>query len=352
MNWSSKIVRLGLALAALAISLPAMTQDTGASLLQYDGPDRAQKLLAAAQKEGTLTLYTSLAEKNLPSLIEPFEKKYGIKVKVWRAGQTKVLQRTLTEASAGRYEADAIHFGSPELEALHREKILQPVKSPYFSELIAGAVPAHREWASTMLQVYVQAYNTNQIKKEDLPKSYEDLLDPKWKGKLGVETKSEAWYSTLMLAMGEEKGVKLFRDIVARNGMSMRFGYSLLTNMVVAGEVPLALTMYSHMPQAAKEKGAPIDWFALQPTIARANGIGIARRAPHPHAALLFYEYMLSAAGAQKTLAEMDYVPTNSGFPSPLPNLSIKLVDPAVMLDQLDKWTKSFEETFAKRGGQ
>ncbi len=349
---AKKMVRLGLALAALVISLPAMTQGDRVSLLQYDGPDRAQRLVAAAQREGSLTLYTTLAEKNLPLLIEPFEKKYGIKVKVWRAGTSRVLQRTLAEASARRYEVDAIHFGSPELEALHREKILQPVKSPYFNELIAGTVPAHREWAATMLQVYVQAYNTNQIKKEDLPKSYEDLLDPKWKGKLGIESGSEEWYAMVVLGMGEQKGAKLFRDIVARNGMSVRTGATLLTNMVVAGEVPLALTVYRHMPQAAKDIGAPIDWFALQPTIARANGIGIARHAPNPNAALLFYEHMLSAAGGQKTLASLGYVPTNSGLPSPVPNLTIKLVDPVLMLDQLEKWSKSFQEIFIKRSGQ
>ncbi len=349
---AKKMLRLGLALAALVISLPAMTQGDRVSLLQYDGPDRAQKLVAAAQREGTLTLYTSLSDKNVPVLIEPFEKKYGIKVKVWRSNSTRVLQRTLAEASAGRYEVDAIHFGSVELEALHREKILQPVKSPYFNELIAGSVPAHREWATTMLMVFVQAYNTNQIKKEDLPKSYEDLLDPKWKGKLGIEVGSAEWYGTLVLAMGEQKGAKLFRDIVARNGVSVRTGTMLLHNLVVAGEVPLALTVHSWMSPAAKKTGAPVDWFALQPTIARANGIGIARHAPNPNAALLFYEYMLSAAGAQKTLVSIGYVPTHSGLPSPLPNLPMKMIDPVLMLDQFDRWNKSFEEIFVKRSGQ
>jgi len=347
-NHARRCMLVTLAMAATA--LPALAQD--ASLLLYDGPDRAQKVLAAAKAEGSLTLYTSLAEKNLKSLIEPFEKKYGIKVNVWRGGTSKVLQRTLTETQAGRYEVDAIHFGAPELEALNREKVLQPVKSPVFGELLPGAVPAHQMYAGTILQVYVQAYNTNQIKKEDLPKTYQDLLDPKWKGKLGIETKSESWYSTLLLALGEEKGAKLFKDIVARNGMSVRYGYSLLNNMVVAGEVPLALTVYHHMPQTAKEKGAPIDWFALQPTIARANGIGIARHAPHPNAAVLFYDYMLSASGAQKHFTAMGYMPTNATLPSPLPGLAIKMVDPVGVLDNTDKWTRSFESVFGTGSGK
>lgn len=354
MNWilnTHNIRRLGLALALLATALPGLAQD--AALLLYAGSDRAQQILAAAKKEGSLTLYTSLAADNLRSLIAPFEEKYGIKVTVWRAPTEKVMQRTLTEASAGRYEVDAIHFGSPQLEALHREKILQPVKSPIFSELVAGAVPAHQEWAATILQVYVQAYNTKLIKKEDLPRTYKDLLDPKWKGKLGIESEAWPWYATLVQEMGEEKGVKLFHDIVAVNGMSAHGSVSLLNNLVAAGDIPLALTVYQHMPQAGKNKGMSIDWFALQPTIARANGIGIARHAPHPNAALLFYDYMLSATGAQKAFKSLGYVPTNTKLPSDLPNdLRIVQVDPVLVLDQADKWSHSFEEVFIKRSGR
>ncbi|MDB5762898.1 MAG: hypothetical protein JWQ21_1893 [Herminiimonas sp.] len=340
-------MRLIIVFAALAGTLPALAQD--ASLLSYSGPDRDRKLIAAAQKEGTFTIYTTIADKDMPTLVVPFEKKYGIKVKVWRASTDKVLQRTVSETAAKHYEVDAIHIGSPELEALHREKILQPVNSPYFKELIPGAVPAHREWAATLLSVWVQAYNTNLIKKEELPKTYQDLLDPKWKGKLGIESKIQEWYSTVVLDIGEENGIKLFQNIVARNGISVRQGHSLLNNMVIAGEVPMAIAMYNYMPEAAKRKGAPIDWFVLDPAVARANGMGIARRATHPNAALLFYDYMLSTE-AQKLLVGMDYVPTNSRVPSPLGNLRIKLVDPVLTLDQLDKWTRSYEEVVLKGG--
>lgn len=350
MTWSTWMKKAGAAAIALTLGLPAAAQDS--ALLQYEGADRHQKLVAAAKKEGTFTFYTTIAEKDIPALVEPFEQKYGVKVRVWRAGTDKVLQRTLAEAAARRYEVDAIHLGAPELEAMHREKILQPVNSPYFSSLVKGAVPAHREWAATLLSVWVQAYNTNLLKKEDLPKTYHDLLDPKWKGKLGIEAKVQEWYSTVVTDMGEEKGIKLFKDIVDRNGISARKGHSLLNNMVIAGEVPLALTVYNYMPQSAKEKGAPIDWFVLEPAVARANGIGIARHASHPNAAALFYDYMLSP-DVQKILVSMDYVPTNTRVASPLPkNLRISLVDPAMALDQIDKWTKSYEDVVTKRGGR
>jgi iron(III) transport system substrate-binding protein len=338
-----------LATAAAGTAMAQSKDDPDYSLLQYQGPDRAQKLLAAAKKEGSLTFYTTIAEKDIPIIVLPFEKKYGIKLNIWRAGTDKVLQRTLSEAAARRYEVDAVHFGSPEMEALHREKILQPVNSPYFKELIPAALPAHREWVATILSVWVQSYNTNIIKKQDLPKTYLDLLDPKWKGKLGIEVKNQEWFSTVAEELGGEAGIKFFRELVAKNGISVRQGHSLLNNMVISGEVPMALTVYNYLAETAKQKGAPIDWFAIEPAVARSNAIGIARHAKHPNAALLFYDYMITEA--QKPFASLDYIPTNTNVPSPMKNVRFKLVDPVQVLDQMDKWTKLYQEIVVKRAG-
>jgi len=318
-------------------------------LFDYSGPDRMAKITAAAKKEGTLTMYTTFAEKDQPTLIRPFEAKYGVKVNIWRAGTDKVLQRTLAEAATKKYDVDLIHFGSPEMEALSREKILQAVNSPVHKDLQPGSVPAHREWAATLLSVWVQVYNTQLIKKGDLPKTYRDLLDPKWKGKLGIEAKNQDWFASVVDVMGGgEKGLKFFRDLVARNGISARTGHTLLNNMVIAGEVPLALTVYNYMPEQAKRKGAPIDWFALEPAVARSNAVGVARRAPHPNAALLFYEYMLGEG--QQYLVKMDYVPSNTQEASPLKNVKILQTDPIRSLDETDKWTKLFEDIVLKGG--
>jgi len=335
---------------ALALTLLAANAGAQAPLFDYNGPDRMEKIVAAAKKEGTLTIYTTFAEKDQPTLTKPFESKYGVKVVVWRAGTDKVLQRTLAEAAAKKHDVDVIHFGSPEMEALSREKVLQAVNSPLHKDLQPGSVPAHREWAATLLSVWVQVYNTNLIKKSDLPRSYKDLLDPKWKGKLGIEAKNQDWFASVVDVMGGgEKGLKFFRDLVAQNGISARTGHTLLNNMVIAGEVPLALTVYNYMPEQAKKKGAPIDWFALEPAVARSNAVGVARRAPHPNAALLFYEYMLGEA--QQYLVSMDYVPSNRKAPSPLKNVKILQTDPIRSLDESEKWTKIFEDIVLKRAG-
>ena len=336
-------------LLCLAIAFPAMAQDT--ALLRYEGADRLQKLIPAAKKEGSFMLYTSFAEKDLPRLTAAFERRYGIKVSVWRSASEKVLQRAVIETNAGRHEFDAVHTSALEMEALYREKILQPVAPAHGVELLAGAVRPHRSWTATYLSFWVQSYNTSLVRKQDLPQRWTDLLDPKWKGKLGIEARVPEWYATIAMDMGEEKGIRFFRELVAKNGISVRGGHTLLNNLVIAGDVPLALTMYQYIVEGAKRTGAPVDWFVLEPAIGRMSGAGIARHAAHPNAALLFYEFMLSRE-AQQVLLARDYVPTLASLPSPLAQRRFKLIDPAAAMDQHDKWQKSFEDVIVKRSAQ
>ena len=314
---------------------------TFADLAQNDSPTRHQKLVEAAKKEGSVTFYTSIAEKDGPILAQDFEKRYGIKVNVWRASSTKVLQRAMIESQANRWDFDVVDISAPEMEALYREKLLQEVRSAHHADLFPETMPAHRGWAPQFLSVFVQAYNTNLVKKADLPKSYNDLLDPKWKGKLAVEAKDNEWYCGLMKHLGEEKGSKLFKELVAKNGWSVRTGHSLLNNMVVSGEVPLALTVYSYMTEQAKQKGAPVDWFALDPVIGRSNGVGVSKKPPHPNAALLFYEYLIS--DAQPLIVKMNYLSPSKKVESPLKNIKINYIDPLATLDEVARCTTAFE---------
>ena len=205
----------------------------------------------------------------------------------------------------------------------------------------------HREWVGTRLNIFAMAYNTNLVKKEDLPKSYQDLLNPKWKGKLGVEAEDLDWFAGVIGELGEAKGLKLFRDIVATNGLSVRKGHTLLTNLVVSGEVPMSLTVYNYKAEQLKNKGAPIEWFVIPPAIARPNGSGVLRRAPHPYAAVLFYDFMLS--DAQPILLKRDYVPTSKKVETSLNKMPIKFVDPKVILDEKEKWRALYEEIITKQ---
>ncbi|TBL81230.1 extracellular solute-binding protein [Paenibacillus thalictri] len=314
---------------------------------QYEGADRTDRIVAAAKKEGSLNLYTSIAQTDTDVIVSDFEKKYGIKVTVWRASTDEVLQRSVQEAKAGKNNFDVVHISSPQMEALHREKLLQPVKSPYTNDLIDGSTPAHKEWTSTLLSVFVQAYNTNKVKKEELPKTYEELLNPKWKGMLGIEASDQDWFGMNVKRMGGDKGLQYFKDLASTTNLSVRKGHSLLNNLVVSGEVPMGLTVYNYMPEQAKQKGAPIDWFVIEPALARANGIGVSVKAAHPNAAMLFYDYMIS--DAQKLLLDLNYVPTSKKIDSPLKNIKIDIMDAATSLDEMDNWTKQFDSAIVKR---
>jgi iron(III) transport system substrate-binding protein len=333
---------------ALSASAQGKSEAT-AAIAMAEGADRMEKLMAGARKEGVLNLYTSIAATDVALMTGEFEKKYGVKVNVWRAANDKVLQRVMAEHAAQRNDVDAVQIASLELEALARENVLQEVRSPQLATLIPGAVPKHHKWAAHYLNVWVQAYNTQKVRKEDLPKTYAGLLDPKWKGKLGIEAKNEEWFFTVVDGMGETAGLKFFRDLVATNGLSVRSGHSLLNNMVVSGEVPLALTVYNYMPEQARLKGAPIDWFVIEPAIARANGIAVASKAPHPYAATLFYEFILSEE-VQRSMSKFGYVPTSSKVESPLKNVTLKLINTDQALDNSEKWSRTYEKVI--KGGQ
>lgn len=341
---SATFARLAGALALLGLACAAQAQTPPARL---EGPERTRQLVEGARREGALTLYSSMAEKDVLRIVAAFESRYGIKVTLWRSGKNKVLQRVISEARAGRNEVDVVHNPSPEMEALHRERLLQPVASPMHAALIPQAVAPHREWAGPRVYIFVQAYNTQKVKREELPKSWQDLLDPRWKGRLGIEGKEQEWFHTLVRAMGEERGLRFFRELVARNGVSVRQGNALLNNLVVAGEVPLALTVYSYLPEQAKRAGAPVDWIALAPTIAATDAVGVAARAPHPHAAVLFYDFMLGEG--QDLMAKMNHLVSNRRVASELARFDPRFIDPAEVIADYDRWTRLFDDTIHGR---
>jgi iron(III) transport system substrate-binding protein len=283
----------------------------------------------------------------LPALLAEFTKKYGIKVKVWRSGSETVLQRVVTEAKGNKFEVDLVQNNSPENEAAFREKLLQEVRSPYQADLIPQALPAHHQWVGFSVDVWVAAYNTNKIKKEDLPKTYQDLTDPKWRGLLGIEANNQAWFGSLLSEMGEESGLKTFNAIMNTNGMSFRKGHSLLTMMVSSGEVPLALTVYSWIPEQLKLKGAPIEYLPLQPLMAQVSTIAMLKKAPNPNAAVLLYDFLIS--DGQKLLADASFIPVSKKFNNPFTSVNMKFVDPGQAIDLQSKWLKVFEETITKR---
>jgi iron(III) transport system substrate-binding protein len=306
----------------------------------YTGPDRDQKLLAAAKAEGgELSVYHVYPA--LTKVIAAFSKKYGIEVKPWRSSSEAVLQRVVNEARGSRFDADVVQNNAPENEAAWREKLLMPVRSPLQAELIPEATPPHHAWVGFTIDVFIAAYNPQKLGKEELPTSYEQLLDPKWKGKLGVEADDSGWYGALADLMGEQKTNRLFAQIIQKNGMSIRKGHSLLANLVASGEIPLALDTYSWSTPQLKKKGGPIEIHAIEPVLAQFSTIAVLKHAKHPYTALLFYDYLLGEG--QKVLDELDFVPTSLKYDDPVRHLKLHFIDPSKAIANEDKWFKQYQ---------
>ena len=343
-NRGLRAMALAAMLAAIGFCAHARAQ-TLSELANYSGPDRTARLLAGAKREGTVTLYSSLTLADQSAVVGAFQAKYGIKVQQWRGSSEDIRSRALTEYAAGRFEADVAETSGSEMEPMVREQLLQAVTTPAAASLIPQAIMPHHGWIATRLSVFVGAYNTDIIKPADAPKSYEDLRAPKWKGKLGIEVDDANWFLTVVGQMGEEKGLRLFHDIVAANGISVRKGHTLLANFVGSGEVPLALTTYSYHVEQLKREGAPVELLYLPPVVALPTGAGVFRKSPHPHAALLLLDFYLT--DAQKILADRNSVPTDPRIKASPKDLIF--VDLPKYLDEGDKWTKLFNETFVKQ---
>ena len=338
-----------LAALLLVAWLPALAQPAPGphrKVYMYQGADRDQRLVEAAKKEMQVVVYTSLNTKDSVPISQAFEKKYGVKVELWRSSSEKVLQRALTEARAGRHAVDAFELNGPEMEALYREGLLEEFWSPHFKNLPPAAFAKHKHYVADRFNFFTIAYNTKLVKPEEVPNSYEDLLHPRGVGKIGIEASDDDWFASIVKHMGEQKGLAFFRKL-AEMKPQVRTGHTLLAELVAAGEIPLVATIYNHNAERLLVNGAPIKWKALDPTFGRPNAVAVTKRAPRPHAAMLFADFMLSPEG-QELLKQRNRVPASTAVETNLNKFPFHMIDPVIVLDEQAKWEKIWSELFLK----
>lgn len=306
-------------------------------------PAAAQDV-AAAKREGVVNLYTSMQVTDSRPLAEAFEKKHGVRVNIWRASGEKVAQRMITETRGNRFEADVVETDGAQMEILHREGQLARLDVPSAADIPAAIKPPHGGYVPTRLSLYVFAYNTQRVKADEVPKTYEDLLAPRWAGRFAVEAADVAWFAAVARAMGEAKGVEFFRKLAAQKP-SLRSGHTLMAELVAAGEIDAAVDAHVQGVARLKDKGAPIDWRPLQPAFGQPSSVGVAAKAPHPNAARLFAEFVLSREG-QEIIKARNRVPASTAVDSPLNKFDYRLIAPAIMLDEWDRWSARWSELF------
>ena len=304
-------------------------------------------LIERAKRDGRVVLYTSLAPTESAPLAAAFERKHGVKVELWRSTSGRVVQRTITEARARRFAVDVVETNGPEMEMLARENLLAELRSAYLADLPANAIPPHRMWAPDRLNFFVVGFNTNKVTRAEIPATYEAFVDPKWKGRIGLEATDTEWMATLIKTWGDAKGMDYFRKLSAMRP-DIREGHVLLASLVAAGEVPVGLSMYNSNIEALKRRGAPIDFVPVPPVVARPQGIGVMKNAPHPDAARLLVDYVLSPEG-QKVFESMGRVPASTRVKSALNNFPFTMIDPVIVLDESPKWEKLWNGFFLRK---
>jgi iron(III) transport system substrate-binding protein len=350
-------VRTQLAFCAFSLLLApaAIAAEPTAAVLAvaaYKGAERTERLIAGAKKEGEVMIYSSLTPPDQLRLADDFKSRYGVTLKFWRGSQTNILQRVLTETRGGRFEFDALETNSPQIEAISREKLLQKMNSPFIDQvLVPETLPAHGEWTPDRLNLLVYAFNTDAVKRAELPKTWQQLLDAKWKRRLGMESTNVEWFAALVEAMGEKAGLDLFRRL-GDNGVAVRTGHTHSTGRVIAGEIPLFLGVFSHDVDRMKVQGAPVDWFVLPPAVVLPSAVAVSRRAAHPHAAALFYDYMLTEG--QKFYTEVYRVPANKSYDTHVRRLvqerhPIAVVNAHEAIDDYDKWHGLYKKLIVDR---
>ena len=348
--WRSVLVVLLSAVASAALAVDPTPEV--AAVAAYSGPDRTQRLIQGAKKEGELLVYSSITPNDQSKLADDFRKRYGVTLRFWRGSQSNILSRVEGEARGGKYLFDALETNSPQLEAIARDGLLANIHSPYLNEeLIPETLPAHGEWAPDRLNLMVYAYNTNLVKKADLPKTWDDLLDPKWAGRIGMESTNTEWFQAVVEAMGEGKGLALFKRL-GENGVAVRTGHTHSTGLVIAGEIPLFMGVFSHDIDRMKPKAAPIDWFVLPPAVILPSAVAVSRRAAHPNAAALFFDYMLT--DGQRFYTDVHRVPANRKYDTPVRRLvqqgaAYRVVDARKAMDEHDKWLDLYRKLIVDR---
>ncbi len=333
-------------LANLVGVVSAQTKKPGtlSELVAYTGADREKILIAGARAEGKVTWYTSLAGSSYKELAQGFEKKYGVKVDVYRAASNDLMARVSAEAKARQYLVDTIETTLPLLKSLREDGLLAVYASPHLQKY-----PAHAKekagnglyyWGVNRESFIGVGYNPNAIPAGAVPKNFDGLLNPQLKGKMGMTTSDTGvrMMGAILKFKGDGFASKLKGQDISLHSVSGR----AMADLAISGEVPISPSIFRDHAMESKLKGAPIDWVAMEGVPTNAGATSIVYQAPHPHGAVLMADFILSPEG-QKILEDLQ-------FGSPSKDFGFKRWYPEAGLntEQYDreatKWQKALRE--------
>jgi iron(III) transport system substrate-binding protein len=293
-----------------------------AGLMLAGAPARAQSdpaMVDAAKKEGQVVWYTTqIIDQFARPAAQAFEKKYGIKVAYVRANSNDVALRVLNEAKAGRMQAD-VFDGTGATASLKKEGVVAHWIPANASRFPKEYVDAEGYWVATNLYVLTPGYNTELVPKGTEPKTFQDLLDPKYKGRIAWNSTASSsaapgFIGIVLAAMGEEKGMAYLREFAKQQPAGLAVAARQVLDQVIAGEYALALNIFNNHAVISAAKGAPVDWIPMNPALGVLSVVSVTKEAPHPNAGRLFIEFLVSEEG-QKIYRDAEYLPVDPKVP-------------------------------------
>jgi len=309
-------------------------------------------LIAKAREEKELVWYTTTSAGDNQAIIAGFTRKYPfLKAQALRTTGEKLRQRVLAEAAAGKFFSDVVSVSGLEMGVMKSKNLLQPYVPPEAENYPAGAKDRDGYYTAIYARNFVIGYNTAMIPEKDRPKDWPDLVEPRWKGKFGIDEEEFEWYGTIIDYWGREKAIKYMKALAAQQPQ-LRRGHSLLAQLMAAGEFPMALVFPFEIEQL-KRRGAPVDWSATSdPIVTSINVVALSAKAPHPNGAKLLINYILSEEG-QNIIRDVSRVPARPGvkpLAAKLDQLTLKIrYVPADMFRKIPEYEKEFREIFWKK---
>ena len=278
------------------------------------------QIIEAAKQEGKVSYYTTMTLSQSKKVVDRFQQKYPfIQPELFRGGGDEVLNRIQNEARGNFYAWDVVSTRGDSVLTLMDSKLITPYRSPESKFIDRDMVDDDGYWTAYYVNPYVLGYNTNLVKKEDVPKTYEQLLDPKWKGrKISIDDSAYGLLAGLIRAWGKEKAVDYFKKLAAQEPVVMR-GNTNRVQLAMAGEYPLIIA-YAPTLQRETSLGHPMDWVPLEPVPVQVNPMMLAAKAPHPNAGKLFMDFLLSKEG-QKMLVGFRRIPVREDVDPDPPRL-------------------------------
>ena len=350
-----KVIKTRAVLIALLIigvfqPVRLLAQETAGQILaklnKLTPDQRRQILIEKAKAEGEVTFYSSLQTQQLEPFVKLFATRYPfIKANPYRISGGQQVSKIKTEMQAGRNLVDVTNGAAEQAANLRTIGAIDPYFSPQREAYSAAYKDKDGYFSAFYIIPMVLGYNTTLVKRNEAPKSYQDLLDPKWTGKMFLDDEAYEWFAVMLKSLGKEKGLKYMTEL-AKQDIRFTRGRTLQTQLIIAGERPLGVVLSGHTVLDLKAKGAPIDWVGLDPYFSHSNQIMLARRAPHPYAAALFIDWALSEEGQAK-ITTFGRVVARTGVKQRFPELIEKesfLVDVDFISPILDETGKQFRK--------